>query len=471
MEAHPQQAGGVMEDQPSPFGGENSPELKAWFEKHPDEKEALKLPIEEKKSFILKYYAEDVNADDMLEKLLDEAEKVLDKELKEGKGKPPFSEGVILSVMAIAKCKIMDELVEDVGKIYAERRKLVKGKEINDPGVQKVTQINCSKMAFTLQSKILKQVEEEAKSRDFPMEEFMNTCVMVAMQDVQSFIEIERIYNFRKAEESKGQKGDVAKIRHYIEESLEISEKIFRGEIDGSLIFIYPHLLSDKLFNLTGYESEEVVNFIRKMVNDNTIDEELCNLIVKEAYSVERSKESCTKKFDSQMQDYQEKYMEQMNHQQRELSNMKDPLEDPSIKKMIEMGLVSKEDVDEFVKQGGFGAMAGMMPPGMMPGMMPPGMPPGMLPPGMEGMMPPGMMPSPEMLMEMMAGMGMGMGGPGGPGGPGMFPPGMFPPGMFPPGMGGMDFPPGMFEPNMFAGVKPGENPAGPSEKKPEAKK
>lgn len=85
--------------------------------------------------------------------------------------------------MAVAKAKIMDELVEDVSKIYEERRKLIKGKDINDPGVIKVTQMNLSKMAFTLQSKLLKQVEEEAKSHNFPVEEFMNICVMVAMQD------------------------------------------------------------------------------------------------------------------------------------------------------------------------------------------------------------------------------------------------------------------------------------------------
>lgn len=84
---------------------------------------------------------------------------------------------------------------------------------------------------------------------------------------------------------------------------------------------------------------------------------------------------------------------------------------------MIEMGLISRAEVEELAKSGqlpGLMGMGGMPPmgPGMMPGMMPgmggmPGMPP----------MPPGM--TPEMLMEMMSQMG------------GMMPPGMMDPSMF----------------------------------------
>lgn len=135
--------------------------------------------------------------------MLEEAEKVQDAEIKKGKIKSPFTPELIYSTITIAKAKIMDDLVEEVGKFYEERRKLIKGKEINDPGVIKVTQLNCSKMAMSLQQKILSQVEDEAKSKNFPVEEFMENCAMASLGDVQSFVEIERIYNFRKAEASK----------------------------------------------------------------------------------------------------------------------------------------------------------------------------------------------------------------------------------------------------------------------------
>ena len=409
---------------------EGNAKLREWFTKHPDEKSTLELTLEEKKQFILTYYSEDINADELLEKMLEDAEKIQDEEIQKGNTKPPFTPELVYSTIAIARAKVVDELIEEVSKYYEERRKLIKGKEINDPGVIKVTQLNCSKMATSLQEKILKQVEEEAKSRKFPFNEFMESCAMAAMSDVQSFAEIERIFTFRKAEENKDKPFDKAGVTKYIDESLVITKMIDEGKLDGSLVFVYPHLLSDKLFNLTGYESEEVVHQIRKVVKDDTIDEDLVNLIVKEAYAVEKCRDSCQSNFDNQMMDYESQMSSAYQQRMHDLQNIKDPLEDPAIKKLIEMGMMSKEDAENLIKMGQMmesgGMPPGMMPPGMMPGMMPPGMmPPGMMQgmPGMPGM-PPGMMPSPEQMMEMMQ----------------MMPPElmmqMMPPGMFGPGSG-----------------------------------
>ncbi len=394
-------------------GDAQNPEMKEWFLKYPEETQAISLDLPEKKEFILKYYAEDVNSDELIEKLLDEAEKVLDREIKAGKNKPPFSEQIALAAMAIAKVKVIDELVEEVRSYYEERRKIIKGKPLTDPGVLQVTQINCSKMAKAIQERILKQVEEEAKGNGFPLNEFMQLCVMIAMNDSQTFIEIERIYNFRKAEAAKDKQPDLAKLKQYITEGLEVSEKINKGEIDSNLIFVFPHLLSDKLFNLTGLESEEVVLYIRKLVQTDAIDEELVDLIIREAYSVESSKEKCHSNFDKQMMAYEQEMMAAYAERQQQLANIKDPLEDPAVKKLIEMGLVNKEQAEQMIQMARamppemMAGMMGGMPPGM--GMMPPGMggmPPGMMggmPPGMMGGMPPGMpMPSPEELMSMM---------------------------------------------------------------------
>lgn len=420
------QMGGLMGGLPELPVPETDPKLKEFFEKYPKEEEALAIDREPKKDFILTYYSEEVDADALIEKMLEEAEKVLDKEIAEGKNKPPFSELVVVSVLAISRVKIMDELIEEVGNLYEERRKLVKGKDLTDPGVIKVTQINCSKMAMALQTKIMKQAEEEAKSRNFPLEDFMNICAMVAMGDPSSYVELERIYNYRKAEESKDREDfDKNMLKTYIKESLAISERIVKGEIDSTLPFIYPHLLSDNLFNMTGMESEEVVFRIRESIKDDTIEDELVDLIIKEAYSVEKSKKACQSGFDKQMGDYQSKMMEAYQKRSKELENLKDPMDDPSIKKMIEMGLINREEAQEVIKHHGSLPPELLMAPEMMMGMgMPPGMmPPGMMPPGMmpPGGMPPGMPPidpnmemTPEAFMAAMAG---------------AMPPGMMPPG------------------------------------------
>jgi len=337
---------GIIGDEPL-----HNPEVKEWLEKYPTVEDGLKTSFDEKKKFILSYYSEDVDSERLLENMLEEAEKILDKEIAAGHNKPPFSEHIALAMMAIAKGKVMDELIEDVTKVYQDRRKLVQGKEIKDPGVIKVTQINCSKLAYLIQTKILKQVEEEAKSRDFPIEEFMYLCAMMAGNDMQTFVEVERIYNHRKTEENKDKEFDREKVKQYIQESLKISEQILSGEIDSSVVFLFPHLLSDKLFNVTGYESEEVVYYIRKMVAENTIEAELVDLIVKEAYSVEKSRENCQTTFDNQMMTYQRQMQEAYLRRMQEVQNIKDPLDDPAIKKMIQTGMLSREDAEQMINK------------------------------------------------------------------------------------------------------------------------
>lgn len=330
----------------------NNPEVLAWFAKFKTEQEALQQPIEDKKTFILNYYSEDANSEQLLEQMLEEAEKILDKEILDGHNKPPFSEQLVMAMMAIAKGKVMDELLEEVAKLYSERRKLVVGKEIKDPGVIRITQVNCSKLAYMLQSRILQQVEEEAKSRDLLLEQFMPICAMMAGNDMQTFVEIERLYNFRKTEENKEKEFDREKVKEYIKESLKISQQIISGELDSTVVFLYPHLLSDKLFNLTGFESEEVVYCIRKMVKENTIEPELVNMIVQEAYSVEQSRENCQTTFDTQMMNYEKQVQEAyIRRMQEQMERSNDPLDDPAIKSMIQTGMLSREDAQSMINK------------------------------------------------------------------------------------------------------------------------
>lgn len=351
MEASKENAQLSPETQEQVPGGEPvNPEVKAWFEKHPTVEDAIAQPLAAKLGFILNYYSEDPDSEKLLEEMFEEAEKVLDREIAAGHNKPPFSEALVTSVMVIARGKVIDELIEEVAKLYAERRKLVRGKEIRDAGVVKITQINVSKLAFTLQSKILKQAEEEAKSRNIPLEEFMYLCSLVAGNDMQTFVEIERVYNFRKTEASKDKAFDYAQVKAYIAESLKISEQILSGELDSTMVFLYPHLLSDRLFNLTGFESEEVIACIRRLAKAEQLDADFADLIVREAYSVEKSRENCQATFDHQMQAYERLMQEAYLRKQRELQEQaKDPLADPAVKKMIQTGLLNRADAEQLL--------------------------------------------------------------------------------------------------------------------------
>lgn len=364
---------------------EMNPEAAAWFKEYPKVEEALALSREKKQEFIRKYYAQDDELDEQIEKMLDEAETIVEKEIEAKRNVPPFSQNLVVGLINVAKVKVLDELIEDVDKLYKERRSLVKGKDITDVGVAKVTQINCSKMAMMVQGKVVKQLEEEAKSRDLPLNPFMNIAVSFLVGDLGIFVEIEKFYNLKKVEENKDKPCDLEKLKTYIEESIKISDLIINDKINQGSLFLFPHILSDKLFNETGYESEEIVYYIRKLNDEGTLPDDTLDLIVKEAYHVEKSKDKCFTTFDNQMKQMEEQYVKMEQYarkmQQQQKNNPNAPKgsldQDKAMMKMMKMGLN--------VPGGPGGPPPGMFPPGMFPpGMAPPGMaPPGMFPPGM----------------------------------------------------------------------------------------
>lgn len=356
-----------------------NPEIAAWLKEHPTAESTISLPREKKREFVSKYYAADDELDEQIEKMLDQAEETVEKEIEAGRTKYPFSEELVIGLINIAKVKVLDELIGDVSKLYSKRREEVKGLDITEPKVTMITQRSCTVMAMMLQGKLVKQIEQEVKSRDLPLNQLMQIIVGFLMGDLSMFVEVEKFYNLKKVEEHKERPCDKEKLRKYIEESIKISDLILENKVNPNSLFLFPHILSDKLFNETGYESEEIVYYIRQLNDKDEIEDETLDLIIREAYSVEKSKEKCMETFDNQMKNL-ESHFQQMEEaakiqaeEQEKLGKdgpQGNPMDDPALMAMMKMGLAMPPG----------GGAGGMFPPGMMGGM-----PPGM---GMMGGMP-----------------------------------------------------------------------------------
>ena len=343
-----------------------NPKVTAWLKDHPTPEDTLALPAEKQREFISLYYAPDDELDEQIEKMLDDAETAVDSEIEAGKSKFPFSEKLVIGLITISKVKVLDEMIEDVSKHYEDRRKQVKDKEITDPQVAMVTQMSCAKMAMMLQGRLIKQIEQEVKSRELPLQKIMRVIVGYLMGDLSMFVEVEKFYNLRKVEQHKDRPCDIEKLRKYIRESIKISDLIVTDKISQNSLFLFPHILSDKLFNETGYESEEIVYYIRQLNDKAELDEETIELIVREAYAVEKSKEKCFKTFDDQMKKMEEQMIAAEAHARKQAELQKkqggipgDIRQDKAMMKMMQMGLN--------VPGGPGGIPPGMIPPGMMP--------------------------------------------------------------------------------------------------------
>lgn len=337
----------------NPFAFEEppqNPELAEWFVKYPEDKDALALTFEEKKDFILKYYSEDANSDEMLEKIMDSAQGALDKELSErkNKGGDAFAETLILAIIALSRGRIIDELLEILKTQTNTRRNLVKAKDVNDPGVLRTTQLSCLKIQREMNIKIIEQVKDEAKSNGLDEMKVATLAYYFMSNDIQNFAEIERVYNYRTVEASRDQPIDIEQVKKYTRETLRITDMIINGQIDSAIVYVFPQLLSDRLFNITGFESEQVVHFVRQSVLKGTIDAELADLIIKEAYAVEKSKNSCQESLNLQIEEYQRRMRDL--YIQQEIARSQDPLNDKSVQTMIQMGLL-KQSGDELLKR------------------------------------------------------------------------------------------------------------------------
>lgn len=106
-----------------------------------------------------------------------------------------------------------------------------------------------AKMAFVIQHKLAKKIENEAKARDLPLQQFMPLVINIIMGDISFFVDIEKFYNLRKVKENKDKACDIDKLKAYISESIEISDLIIEGKVAQGNLFLFPHMLSDRLFN------------------------------------------------------------------------------------------------------------------------------------------------------------------------------------------------------------------------------
>ena len=387
----------------SDLENELNPEAKEFLKLYKTAQDALVLDFDTKRDFVKNYYVADNFYQERLEKMVDEAEEGLDAVLSDesiDETKRYQTEKLFMSLINLAKGRHLDELMAVVKVFYEARRKTVKGMDISDPICIMITQQCFQRMAIELPEIICKEIESECKARDMPLEKVMPIVSQILLSDLSINVDIERLWVLKKVEENKTKEITAKELKDYICYSLALSHKLIKGKLNPDMMILLPHILSDNLYNKTGYEGEEIVYHVQEMLNKNLLSAELVDLIIREAYAVEQGKEKSYAAFEEQMQ--QMAMMQQMQNMQ----------------------------VNPNAPQGQNG-MPGMMPPmdGGMPGMMPP-MDGGMMPP-MPGMMPPmdGMMPPMGGMMPPMDGMMPPMGG--------MMPPmdGMMPPmpGMMPP--------------------------------------
>lgn len=214
-------AGGIV--QFDSLDAEANPKAAEWFKQYPKVEDALALDDEKKSEFISKYYPVEENFDEYLEKLSDQSEKTVEKEIAEGHTKMPFSENLVVGLINIAKVNVIEELVAKVATLTNQRRETVKGKPIEDPVQAMCTQEYMQGMGMVIEESLVKQLEAEAKSRNLELNSFMGISVSYLMGDISILIDLEKIFQLSKVQNIDKEECDLTKLEAYIRSSMQLS--------------------------------------------------------------------------------------------------------------------------------------------------------------------------------------------------------------------------------------------------------
>ena len=367
--------------------------------------EAVKsLKDSEKRKFLLNYYNEESLDYELEKKKLMEESEIYLKEALKNNPKPPFKQDLVDSMIDVCKFKVLDKILDKMDPVYKNLRKKMENAKISDFKTTMMFQMAMGNLSMEFNKELSEEMVQRCIKEKINFDIFMQSAFMKLTGDFSVFFELDNYYGLRIFKGLKNEKLDEEIVRKYINQTIKYSESVLKKELNPQTLIIFPNMVNHFLFNQFKCENVQVLSWVLNFLQKNELNEEnksIFDLLLKEIFFIENSREVIHFTFQDQMKKMQNLFSDPNGGGLQEIMKM-----------MGGPGGPNGQDMPDLSK--------------MMQGM---GMPPG-----------PMMAPSDEKDVPMMPGMGMpmpmpGMGGMGGMGMPGM-------PGMQ--GMQGMSGMPGM---------------------------
>lgn len=102
------------------------------------------------------------------------------------------------------------------------------------------------------------QMEQEGKIRNFDLTKFFPVALHILRSDITNLDEIERLYELNAVRLLKKVPCDSTLVEKYMTSSIEVSERLIASKSINAMVILYPTILTDRFFNETGLESEQV---------------------------------------------------------------------------------------------------------------------------------------------------------------------------------------------------------------------
>mgnify|MGYP003589351325 CR=1 FL=1 len=223
-----------------------------------------------------------------IEKRVQENTTILDEQLS-ANSKPPYSPETIEAVINIAKGRVMPEVLPKMEEVMKNVRDGLKGKKIEDFDSAMKFQMAIAKISMEYNQLLQKELEEELKSRDLKIDEFMQDAYPQIASDFNFFQDLVHIHSLKIREGLPKDAINMEIATKYIKRSNELNKIALARKINPQAIMVYPNLCEVFLFNELGIEFIQVecfvVDFLNKLGEEKTEKEtEFIKLLLEEVF-------------------------------------------------------------------------------------------------------------------------------------------------------------------------------------------
>lgn len=201
-----------------------------------------------------------------LDKRVQENTELLD-ELLTANSKPPYSAEIVEAVINICKARVMGEVLPQMDEVLKNLRQKLKPMKIDSMNATMALNMAIANISMEYNQHLQKDLEEELKSRDFKLEEFMSVAYPILTSDFGFFQDLLHIHSLKMKETMPKDGLTIERATKYIRLSNEHNRKLLAGKINPQAVLFYPNLCEVFLFNETGIEFIQVETFVVDFLN------------------------------------------------------------------------------------------------------------------------------------------------------------------------------------------------------------
>lgn len=220
--------------------------------------------------------------------------------MKEGN----FDAETLEAFITLCKLNILEQMMDVMRESNDKLRSKIKGSTITDFKTSMLVQMSTGNIAMQFNKMLVKEIEEETKSRGLDTNKVMQQVLPFITGDVNVIFELDSFYNLKVKNDEGLKEVDMDLAKAYYTKTVEYSKMLIDGKVNPQSAMIFPSMMGHFLYNEFGVHNIQVLDFTDKYLKE-TKDEEyndnFVRLLFKEIFFSEKGRRVIFEMLEAQM--------------------------------------------------------------------------------------------------------------------------------------------------------------------------